>query len=132
MSQTREIDLAKPALLPLSRRVDRRTFLIIHNFRAGRQIRPLLEQVLANLRTAGRDVTIVNTGSHGDGTAAAAEAANSGKFETVVAAGGDGTIHDVAEGSWEARPARHNSSGTGNVYARELGIGFSAEGLRIF
>jgi YegS/Rv2252/BmrU family lipid kinase len=60
--------------------------------------------------------------------AATTEAANSGKFDAVVAAGGDGTIHDVAEGVLgKSVPLGIIPLGTGNVYARELGIGFSAE-----
>ena len=116
------------ALIPSSARADRRNFLIIHNSQAGRQPLPLLTQVLASLKSARREVTTVNTTSRGEGMAAAAEGANSGKFEAVVAAGGDGTIHDVAEGLLgKSVPLGIVPLGTGNVYARELGISFSAE-----
>ena len=49
---------------------------------------------LSCLRRGGATAVIVETASHGEGMKAAAEAALSGRFDAVVAAGGDG---DAAE-----------------------------------
>jgi diacylglycerol kinase (ATP) len=72
-------------------------------------------------RLAGANVEIVETASHGEGMKAAAEAALSGRFDAVVAAGGDGTVHDAAEGLvGHSIPLGILPLGTGNVFAREL------------
>ena len=51
---------------------------------------------LSCLRRGGATAVIVETASHGEGMKAAAEAALSGRFDAVVAAGGDGR-DDAAE-----------------------------------
>ncbi|HSA03216.1 MAG TPA: diacylglycerol kinase family protein, partial [Candidatus Paceibacterota bacterium] len=64
--------------------------------------------------------------AHG-GQQAAAEAAREG-FEVIVAAGGDGTVHEVINGLGEASDSQDRvrlgvlPMGTMNVFARELGI----------
>ena len=61
---------------------------------------------------------------------AAAEAAQSGSFDAVVAAGGDGTVHDAAEGLvGHPTPLGIIPMGTGNVFARELNLPRSPDGL---
>jgi diacylglycerol kinase family enzyme len=76
----------------------RARFLIIHNPNAGSMARHLYRATLSRLTRRGANVEIVETASHGEGMKAAAEAASSGRFDAVVAAGGDGTVHDAAEG----------------------------------
>jgi diacylglycerol kinase (ATP) len=57
-----------------------------------------------------------------------AEAAVSGKFDAIVAAGGDGTVHDVASGLLgSSTPLGIIPTGTANVFAREVGLPFSPE-----
>ena len=54
---------------------------------------------------------------------AAADAARSGRFDAVVAAGGDGTVHDAAEGLLgQSMPLGIIPTGTGNVFAQELDL----------
>jgi hypothetical protein len=54
---------------------------------------------------------------------AAADAACSARFDAVIAAGGDGTIHDVASGLLgSAIPLGIIPMGTANVFAREIGL----------
>ena len=61
---------------------------------------------------------------------AAADAARSGRFDAVVAAGGDGTIHDVAEGLIGcSTPLGIVPLGTGNVLAREIQLPWSPNRL---
>ena len=59
---------------------------------------------------------------------AAAQAAASGRFDAIVAAGGDGTIHDVAAGLLGTQaPLGIIPQGTANVFAREIGLPSSPE-----
>jgi diacylglycerol kinase (ATP) len=99
----------------------RARFLIIHNPNAGPMARHLYRATLSRLTRRGANVEIVETASHGEGMKAAAEAALSGRFDAVVAAGGDGTVHDAAEGLvGHSIPLGILPLGTGNVFAREL------------
>jgi diacylglycerol kinase (ATP) len=53
----------------------------------------------------------------------AAEAALVGDFDAIVAAGGDGTVHDAAEGLiGHSIPLGIIPMGTGNVFARDLNL----------
>lgn len=108
----------------------RRRFLIIHNPDAGLERRHFYDAVLSRLgRSAGR-IEVVETARHGEGMAAAAAAARSGRFDVVVAAGGDGTVHDVAEGILgQAICLGVIPIGTANVFAREVGLPQSADKL---
>lgn len=59
---------------------------------------------------------------------AAAQAAVSERFDTIVAAGGDGTVHDVAAGLLGTPvPLGIVPMGTANVFAREVGLSRSPE-----
>ena len=92
--------------------------------------RHLYGATLSCLRRRGADAEIVKTASHGEGMKAAAEAALSGRFDAVVAAGGDGTVHDAAEGLvGYSTPLGILPLGTGNVFARELNLPRSPEAL---
>ena len=64
----------------------------------------------------------MDTSRHGEGMKAAAEAASSERFDAIVAAGGDGTVHDVAAGLLGTPiPLGIIPMGTANVFAREVG-----------
>jgi len=92
--------------------------------------RHLYGATLSCLRRRGATAVIVETASHGEGMKAAAEAALSGRFDAVVAAGGDGTVHDAAEGLvGYSTPLGILPLGTGNVFARELNLPRSPEAL---
>jgi diacylglycerol kinase family enzyme len=85
--------------------------------------RHLYGATLSCLRRRGATAVIVETASHGEGMKTAAEAALSGRFDAVVAAGGDGTAHDAAEGLiGYSTPLGILPLGTGNVFARELNL----------
>ena len=82
------------------------------------------------MRRAGACAEIVETTRHGEGMKAIAEAAQSRSFDAVVAAGGDGTVHDAAEGLvGHSMPLGIIPMGTGNVFARELNLPHSPDGL---
>jgi diacylglycerol kinase (ATP) len=94
----------------------------------GRQLRARIEQ---GLRAAGVAFDLVETGGPGDAVGLGREAAESG-VERVLAAGGDGTTHEVANGLLEAAPAGDGATrpalgsipiGTGNDFAKLLGVG---------
>jgi diacylglycerol kinase (ATP) len=92
--------------------------------------RHLYHATLSRLRRSGIHAEIVETARHGEGMKAAAEAAQSGSFDAVVAAGGDGTVHDAAEGLvGHPTPLGIIPMGTGNVFARELNLPRSPDGL---
>ncbi|CAA9263989.1 MAG: hypothetical protein AVDCRST_MAG27-3232 [uncultured Craurococcus sp.] len=96
--------------------------LIIFNPTAGQRRRQRLERALAVLRRLGRDFTLVETGHPGHAEQLAREAAREGR-QVVVAAGGDGTIAEVAAGLAGGRAALGVLPlGTANVFAWELGI----------
>src|SRR6187551_277077 len=85
-------------------------FFVLHNPNAGAAARRHYHRILALLRGRGASLECVETSRHGEGMRAAAKAAVSERFDAIVAAGGDGTIHDVAAVSlalqypWESFP----------------------------
>jgi diacylglycerol kinase (ATP) len=82
------------------------------------------------MRHAGVRTEIVVTTRHREGMKAIAQAAQSGDFDAIVAAGGDGTVHDAAEGLiGHSTPLGIIPLGTGNVLAREINLPRSPEGL---
>lgn len=112
----------------------RTRFFVIHNPNAGIETRRLYDEVLSRLRRAGGSVEVVETARHGEGMTVAREAARDGRFDAIVAAGGDGTLHDVAEGILcqgkpEGTPLGIIPIGTANVFAREIGLPRSSDGL---
>lgn len=103
--------------------------VLIANPNAGHgQGADAVEVAARELRSAGvSDVAIERTGGPGDAVALALRAADGGA-RTVVAVGGDGTLHEVLNGLLS--PGRHGPVprlglipvGGGNDYARELGL----------
>jgi YegS/Rv2252/BmrU family lipid kinase len=103
-------------------RVYRHDVLVIFNPVAGGSRRRFLSRAVAAIRAAGAAVELAETTHAGHARAIAAEAASRG-VRLVVAAGGDGTVAEVAAGL-------HGSGavlgllplGTANVLAHELGV----------
>jgi diacylglycerol kinase (ATP) len=104
----------------------RTRFLVIHNPKAGPAARRRFHVTLGRLKQLGAYFEIVDTARHGEAMRVAADAARDGQFDAVVAAGGDGTVHDVAEGLvGSSTPLGIIPLGTANVLAREIGLHFS-------
>jgi len=103
--------------------------LVIHNPTAGRRRPGFLDAILSRLRAAGCDVTLRATARAGDGERLARDAA-AGRYDLVVAAGGDGTINEVLNGlAGQRTPLGLIPVGTANVLAAELGFPDTADGL---
>ena len=106
----------------------RTQFFIVRNPNAGPENRNFYDSVLSRLGRLGCSAEIIETSRHGDGMKAAASAAASGRFDAVIAAGGDGTVHDVAAGIvGHPVPLGIIATGTANVLAGELGLPRTAE-----
>jgi YegS/Rv2252/BmrU family lipid kinase len=100
---------------------------VIHNPVAGRKAADRIETVHAYLAAKGVDFRIRRTEGSGDAVLMAREAAANGA-DAVVAVGGDGTIHEVANGlAGTGSRLAIVPGGTGNVFARELGLPASVE-----
>ena len=100
-----------------------RRILVIVNPAAGRgrSRAKRLSRVVAELERRGCTVTVLPTCASGDAERLAREADQS--FDLIVAAGGDGTVNEVANGIFAAsRPLAVLPLGTGNVLANEIGL----------
>ncbi len=96
--------------------------LIIHNPVSGRAGSRLLARVLARLDRAGVACEVRATTRRGDAEAMARAAQGKG-YAVIVAAGGDGTIGEVANGLGpSAPPLALIPLGTANVLAGEIGL----------
>ena len=100
--------------------------VVITNPISGRKgRRSTLESLRARLTAAGRSVEIYPTQYAGDGARRAEEVARLGG-RLIVAAGGDGTVNEVARGLLAAGPTDALLGilpfGTSNLVARELSI----------
>lgn len=97
--------------------------LLIHNPAAGMSVhRRGLQRALAHLQDHDWEVTWRTTEKSGDVTAWAREATLA-DYDVVIAAGGDGTIGQVADGLADSDVALGILPlGTGNVMARDLGL----------
>lgn len=99
--------------------------LVIHNPVAGWWQRSKLRIYLKALRATGRRVIVRKTTGPGDATFIAAEV-DPREVGTVVAAGGDGTIREVADGlAGSGVRLAVLPLGSANVLALELGLGLS-------
>ena len=103
---------------------------VIHNPIAGRGRRGRYRDALKRLERRAQ-VTERRTKGRGDAWRLASEAAHAGCYDMVVAAGGDGTVNEVANGLLAngARPPALGliPLGTTNVLASEIGIGGRAD-----
>jgi diacylglycerol kinase family enzyme len=105
----------------------RRRLLVIYNPTAGggklgRRKRARLEAYLDLLEDAGCAVEFRPTARRGDAEAFAGEG-HAAKYDAVVAAGGDGTIGEVANGlPLDSAPLGIFPLGTANVLAMETGL----------
>lgn len=101
----------------------RQSIHIILNPVAGARRAGLLHEVVGRLRDAGAEVTVEETAGPGDATLLAQRVAMRGQVDVVVAAGGDGTINEVARGLLgQGVPLGIVPLGTANVLAIELGL----------
>jgi len=101
----------------------RKRFLIVHNPTAGSGRRAFMYRVVSALERAGAEVTIQDAACADSGRASANEVARTGRYDAVVAAGGDGTVRAVAAGLRGGDiPVGIIPLGTGNVMAAEIGL----------
>jgi diacylglycerol kinase (ATP) len=101
---------------------------VIYNPVAGPKAKGRIERVSACLAARDLPFRIRSTGGAGDAVLLAREAAHEGA-DTVVAVGGDGTVHEVANGlAGTATRLAVVPGGTGNVFAKELSLPPSVEG----
>lgn len=101
----------------------RHSIHIILNPVAGARRSGLLHAVVERLRRAGAEVTVEETAGPGDATFLAQRVAARGTADVIVAAGGDGTINEVARGLLgQGVPLGIIPLGTANVLAIELGL----------
>lgn len=110
---------------------------VILNPAAGRGRGQLLEpQIRQLLHQTGMPFELVQTGARGEAIALARQAKRQG-YSTIVAAGGDGTIHEVINGMAEATPPGESIGrlallpiGTGNDFVSALGDDYPLGELR--
>lgn len=99
--------------------------LVIYNPAAGQWRKRKLQTTLAALKGLGCAVTLFATGKAGDAQERALTL-TAEEFDVVVAAGGDGTINEVANGLANAKgpvpPLAIIPLGTANVLAQEIGL----------
>lgn len=103
--------------------------MIVYNPAAGQRRAQRLWRVLDIMANAGLRIEVAETRHPGHAVDLARRAAEAG-VPMVVAAGGDGTIAEVANGL-AGSPCRLGiiPLGTANVLAREVGLPFSAAGV---
>ena len=100
----------------------RKNVYVICNPTAGR-IHSLLGLALDALKQLGVACESVKTSESGHAQRLAREAARSGRYDAVVAAGGDGTINEVIHGLADsAIPLGIIPLGTANVLALEIDL----------
>ena len=100
----------------------RRLYLIV-NPGAGLNGSPLVEEVADALLRAGVELTLTQPADIETARSQAREAAASARYDAVLAAGGDGTIRQVAATLIGTEtPLGIIPVGTGNVLAHEIGL----------
>jgi len=119
------LDYSRDRFLRLAILRRRKTMLIIYNPAAGRRRSQLLWRVLDVMSGNGVKLELAETRHAGHAIDLAREAAERG-VRLIVAAGGDGTIADVANGlSGSGCRLGIIPLGTANVLAHELGLPFA-------
>lgn len=112
--------------------MSRRALLIRNPASAGgRTQERRLAHYLASLRDLGVTTEVLVTGHRGH--AVELVSTHAGSFDLVIAAGGDGTVHEVASGlaaSGQRTPLAIAPFGTGNDIAHLVGIADDAGSLR--
>lgn len=95
---------------------------IIRNRFAGQGKSALVDRIAEKLRRGGQHVRMLDTEYPGHAIELANKIAATGEADVIVAAGGDGTIREVAEGAYGHKvPVGIIPAGSANVLARELG-----------
>jgi diacylglycerol kinase family enzyme len=108
----------------------RRRFYLTTNAGAGLTGSPLLVGVIRALLRAGAELTLTQPDSIETARANVREAVASGRYDAILAAGGDGTIRQVAATLLgTGTPLGIVPMGTGNVLAHEIGIGRDARAI---
>ena len=101
----------------------RRNFALVFNQSAGAGRPRKLDRVVAHLEKHGAHVTAIQTSTAADASQKVAAAALGGRFDAVIAAGGDGTIRAVAAGAAGTNmPVGIVPLSTGNVMRHEIGL----------
>jgi len=108
----------------------RRRFFLIANPGAGVAGAPLVQDVVRALEAQGAAITRIKPGAVEAVRRQAREAADGGRYDAVVAAGGDGTIRNVACALLGSpTPLGIIPVGTGNVLAHEIGLAATPGGV---
>jgi diacylglycerol kinase family enzyme len=101
----------------------RRRLYLIANPGAGLVGSPLVQEVVNALLRAGVELTVTQPADSETGRSQAREAAACGRYDAILAAGGDGTIRQVATALIGTQtPLGIVPVGTGNVLAHEIGL----------
>lgn len=105
--------------------------LVVYNPAAGARRRRRVEAVLEGLARQGCRTKLFRTGGRGDAEDMARHAGTCG-FDLIVAAGGDGTVNEIANGLAFAEvplPLAVLPLGTANVLAAEIGLAPTARAV---
>jgi diacylglycerol kinase (ATP) len=114
--------MQKPSEENAETKTPRQKVLVVYNPIAGARS-SLLERTLKNLESLGVQVVLRETKGPGDGETLCREAIGQEPYSAVVAAGGDGTINEVANGLLgEQTPLGIIPLGTVNLLAMEMGL----------
>lgn len=105
----------------------RQRMCVIFNPKAGKGLR-ILRPTLDGLKSLGVTCDLLETRCAGDGIERARQALEAGGYDAVVAAGGDGTINEVANGlTGSETPMGIIPAGTANALSYELGLSESPQ-----